>query len=185
MISVEFPGRQYPSKNRELATSDAGGAKSAIYTWLTRATKKAAIEAMTIAEWTMANSPCFFMITLIVPNRQRRDALNLGTAEANALTKVGVWSDDTLALPAIKNIVVDPRTPMRVVMLVQKLYEPLHVIGVSKTVKQPKEAKEKPDCIVSDVRGAKRRAKSPGSILGVSKPRPLAEALAAINKAGR
>lgn len=150
-LSIPLLGESYPSKNSEGADSRRDGRKSDAYTRMAKLTQRAAEAAILETGWTKADCPCLFVLTLIVPNRRRRDALNIGTAEANALTEAGVWDDDTLANPTIKQIVVDDGAPARVSIIVQKTYAPLagtrHIDTVPKP-RRPRAARPAPPSTV-------------------------------------
>jgi hypothetical protein len=123
-ITVPLLDGHYASKNAEGRDGFRGGRKSEVYKRVFKDTKTAAEAAIVESGWTMADCECFASIILFFDRRARRDALNIGTAEANALTAAGVWVDDNVANPPLKWIRYDPDGQNRIVITVVKLHRP-------------------------------------------------------------
>jgi hypothetical protein len=115
----ERPAR-YPSVNHAGVGAARFGRKTPDYVALA-ADVEAAGRAAVDAGWTTIDHPCRCWITRYVPDARLRDALNLGQCEANALTRAGVWTDDTLAGPITLDVQPRSDPPDRVVIVVQRL----------------------------------------------------------------
>lgn len=133
VLTLTIPlGGRYPSRNQEGRDNHRFGRKSDEYRDLTRAVIEAAKAEMARTGWETAECECLTIITRYMPNHLRADSLNIGSAECNALTAAGVWSDDRLAQPCLFHIRYDDEGPHRVSIVVMKLYEPAHVRIVEK-----------------------------------------------------
>ena len=63
--------------------------------------------------------------------------MNLGQAEANALTRAGAWSDDCVAAPVLLDTQYDPVGPSRVRVEITRTYERNDVVRAAR----PRQAK--------------------------------------------
>ena len=159
-------GKKYPSKNQEGADGRRGGRKSPQYIALSELICANATAERLATGWTTASCPCLAVVVLYVPDRQyRRDAFNIGTAEANALTNAGIWADDTLAHEVIKKIVIDPTGPLRVTITVFKLFEPQHLRSLEPNPAKSKTSHAKSKASDGMIKGLSRVT------LGVSRPK--------------
>lgn len=116
---TERPAR-YPSANRPVVGSHAFGRKSPDYRALADDVEDAARVAVE-AGWTPIAYPCRVSITRYIPDARVFDPMNLGQAEANALTRAGVWTDDSLARPIQLDVQSNADGPDRVVIVIQRL----------------------------------------------------------------
>jgi Holliday junction resolvase RusA-like endonuclease len=133
VLTLTIPlGARYPSRNHEGKDNQRFGRKSDEYRDLTQAVIEAARAEMMRTGWVQAECECLTIITRYMPNHLRADSLNIGSAECNALTAAGVWSDDRLAQPCTMHIRYDDEGPHRVTIVVMKLYEPANVRIVAK-----------------------------------------------------
>lgn len=145
IITVPVPGR-YPSVNHTHDDGFRGGRKSPEYRALKLAVRKAAHAAMKRHGWT-APAPWYVAIDIvrIVPDRRRRDRMNIGKAELDALEPArpgddrdetydpnnptdpfpGVYQNDDLAL-AVPHIELDLGGTDRVVIVARRCYPRLH-----------------------------------------------------------
>lgn len=124
-ITVELSGNGYPTKNREGKDGFRGGRKSDVYREVSASVEAVARVEIARIGWTTATCECAGIIMRVVPKRWKSDALNIGTAEANALTAAGVWSDDQACNPAIKYVRYDSDGPHRIVIVIVKLHQPV------------------------------------------------------------
>lgn len=120
VIEVPLETSTYPSRNHEHGPMNFS-AKSDEYRILFLTIQRAAEEAVSRG-WIPIDTPCDFTLTRICRDARVRDALNLGGCEANALTKGGAWTDDTLGAPSHLDIQVDPRGPDRLVLILRRIY---------------------------------------------------------------
>ena len=125
-VTVELLGEAYPSKNHEYKTQSVRGPKSKAYEHLKKAVQSAAEDFIERTGWATVEEECLVVIVLYVPHVAQRDACNIGTAECNALTSAGIWSDDTLANPCLKYVRIDAGGVPRVSVTVVRLFAPLH-----------------------------------------------------------
>lgn len=139
-FTIELDDGKYASENNKFADGLARGRKSAIYKDVFRKVKKAAEDQMKRVRWTKASCECMFVLIRYMPKRWRADAVNLGTPEANALTKAGVWDDDRLGNPATLLNRHDPDGKHRVVIFIAKLHRPANVHDDEKAPRPKKES---------------------------------------------
>jgi hypothetical protein len=127
-------GMGYPSANRQGKDAFRGGGKSDAYRALAFDVEEAA-KAAVDAGWETIAYPCRVSITYYRPDRQVVDAANIGSAECNALTRAGIWTDDELARPILLDYQPGDPGPARVVVIVQRLAPPL---GIAPRVARPR-----------------------------------------------
>lgn len=169
-------GMGYPTAN-DSGSAFRGGKKSPAYKALAYDVEEAAKAAMGDG-WVPIAYPCRAIITYYRPDRIVVDALNLGSCEANALTRAGVWTDDELARePILSYQPGDPGEP-RVVIVVQRLAPP---IGAVARVARPRGPKlPEPPHVVQTRPGA---VSGPVPTLN-GKPITMQDALALIGREG-
>lgn len=122
-IPLRF-GMGYPTANGAVTGALRAGAKSPAYKALSFDVEEAA-RAAVAAGWAPIAYPCRVTITYYRPDRHVVDAANLGSAECNALTRAGAWTDDDLARPLLLDYQPGDPGPARVVVIVQRLAPPL------------------------------------------------------------
>jgi hypothetical protein len=167
-VTVELSGNGYPTKNREGKDGFRGGRKSDVYREVAILVEDAARAEMERIGWTMATCECAGIVMRVVPKRWKSDALNIGTAEANALTAAGVWTDDQACSPAIKYVRYDSEGPHRIVIVVVKLHQPVatEIKAIAPRIHKPatpKAAKAKPERIKSASSEIPLRVWKPGN----------------------
>ncbi len=116
-------GMGYPTANSS-GDGFRGGKKSPSYKALAFDVEEAARAAIE-AGWPPIEYPCRIIVTYYRPDRHVVDALNLGSCEANALTRAGVWTDDELAREPILSYQPGSPGEPRVVIMVQRLAPPI------------------------------------------------------------
>lgn len=125
VFTLPLEGGEYASQNAIGKDSFRGGRKSKIYKFVFNNVKDLAEKEMARVNWgPPATCECDVTIYRFIPKRWRTDAINMGTAEFNALTAAGVWADDRLGNPARCVLRYDAPGPHRIVVVVVKLYEP-------------------------------------------------------------
>ena len=122
-IPLRF-GMGYPTANGAVTGALRAGAKSPSYKALAFDVEEAA-KAAVDAGWEPIAYPCRLSITYYRPDRHVVDAANCGSAECNALTRAGVWTDDELARPILLDYQPGDPGAARVVVIVQRLAPPL------------------------------------------------------------
>lgn len=120
VMSIPIVGR-YPSQNEIGADGFRGGRKSKAYRDLFAVVTRIS-ERVVAMGWRKIVEPARVTVTRYATTRAARDAINLGTAELNALTKGGVWLDDALGADVSASVVVSDG-PDRVLIVVQRLSE--------------------------------------------------------------
>ena len=119
MLTIPLrPGMLYPTAV-ERGLDGRRGAKSAAYKALSHDVEEAG-RAAVAAGWETIAYPCRAWLTRYAPDARVRDPINHGSCEWNALTRAGVWTDDSLATTTLD---VQPRSqpPDRVVIVIQRL----------------------------------------------------------------
>lgn len=156
VLTLTIPlGSRYPSRNHEGRDNHRFGRKSEEYRELTQAVIDAAQTEMSRIGWEQAECECLTIITRYMPTHLRADSLNIGSAECNALTSAGVWSDDRLAQPCIMHIRHDDAGPHRVSIVVMKLHEPANIRIVARGM----EARQGRDAKRLDAEGTTARSR--------------------------
>lgn len=112
----------YPSANGQQRGALRFSAKTQEYRRLAEAIERAAKAALADG-WNPVTILAEFRITRVAPDRRVRDAMNLGQAEANALTRAGAWSDDCVAAPVLLDTQYDPAGPSRVRIEITRIYQ--------------------------------------------------------------
>ena len=119
VMTIPIIGR-YPSVNNVGADGFRGGRKSKAYVDLYDAVYQLGERAVEQG-WRKIEDPARISITRYAVTRAPRDSVNIGTAECNALTECGVWTDDAFGQTFSSSIVVDPLGPDRILIIVQRL----------------------------------------------------------------
>jgi hypothetical protein len=166
---------QYPSVNQSVSGSHRAGKKSPGYHDLFNQVVtqgKAAVDA----GWQMIVHPCRLTVIRYCPDGRVFDALNLAQTEANALTRAGVWADDTLAQSVHLRFHPHSEGPDRVVIIVERLPAPA---GIKPRAPRPRKSK------AADVATASTKpvtASHDRYALLNGEPIPMEEALRLVNK---
>jgi hypothetical protein len=166
-FTIEIPGR-YPSVNHTHADGFRGGKKSQEYRDLKRAVRAAAHAEMKRVGWSAP--ACWYVaieLTRVVPDRRRRDAMNMGKAELDALRPAvprdddynpadpfpGLYEDDDLAL-VIPRIELQLGGVDRLIITARRCYPPLHEAPQEKAQKA---ARHRPVRSADKARPAEKR----------------------------
>lgn len=175
-------GMGYPTANSSVSGAARGGAKSPAYKALAFDVEEAA-KAAVDAGWEPIAYPCRFILTYYRPDRQVVDALNLGSCEANALTRAGIWTDDELAREPILSYQPGDPGPARVLVIVQRLAPPLGLAPRAARPRRNAVPATIPPASDSNAPGGPERA---GERLPTLAGRPItmAEAIALVHKEG-
>jgi hypothetical protein len=138
-FTVVIAGR-YPSVNHTHADGFRGGKKSPEYLDLKLAVRAAAQAEMKCVGWTQPASWYVAIdLTRVVPDRRRRDPMNMGKAELDALRPAeprdpdfdpadpfpGLYVDDDLAL-VVPRIELEVGGIDRLIITARRCYPPLH-----------------------------------------------------------
>jgi hypothetical protein len=123
VLVIEIPLRwsRYPGRNDEIHGGAKFARKSEWYNRLFETVKRAAEEAVA-AGWIPLETHCDFSVRRICSDWRVRDAMNLGGCEANALTKGGAWTDDTLGAPAHVDVQVEEGGQDRIELILRRQY---------------------------------------------------------------
>lgn len=131
-------GLGYPTVNMAGANGHRAGKKSPAYKALAYDVEEAARAAVD-AGWKMVEYPCLFICTYYSPHNRVVDGINIGGCEANALTRAGVWADDTLARHPLPGYEPNDPGPERVVIIVQRRAPPVGAVPRAPRKVKPKD----------------------------------------------
>ncbi|TAM91137.1 hypothetical protein EPN42_04560 [bacterium] len=120
-LAIPLQHASYPSVNHTGTGLVRAGTKTAAYQDLFATVEAAAAEAVEQG-WIPIDAPCRAWITRYCADARIRDALNLGTCEANALTRGGVWLDDRWGHPITLDTQVDLDGPDRILIVIQRCF---------------------------------------------------------------
>lgn len=121
VVIVERPAR-YPSAKSQSANAATYGRKT-IDVRVLALDVEAAAEAALAAGWQPIDKVggARATVTRYVPDGRVFDAWSLGQVEADALTRTGVWNDDSLPTPVSLDVQPNDHGTDRVVVIVQRL----------------------------------------------------------------
>lgn len=168
VLSVPIDG-SYASVNHTGRDGMRFGRKSPAYKKLFADVLAAACFAMERTGWRTTDDDCEVTLTRYVRDRIKRDAANMGKCEFDALTKAGVWKDDSQAKRVILKLLTDPSGADRVVIVVQRIPSLWRDCSESIPLSPPVRAKAS---------GATPKQKQAGDVAYLDgKPIPRADAL--------
>jgi hypothetical protein len=174
VIEIDIGDAPYASANSQRRGAFRFSPTSEEYRRLTATVEAAGREAVKRG-WRTIDVLAEFRVVRIALDNRVRDAMNLGQAEANALTRSGVWMDDCVAAPVVLDLQCDAAGPNRVRLEIVRVHERN---GIKRTARPPQ---------MKRARGGRRRVSTGDATDGRvayidGKPVPMAEALAELRK---
>ncbi len=119
VISVPIEGAYPSAKNQTLGPARYGKKSPAyhdVFEKVVTAGKAALADG-----WEPLKYKCRVTVDRYVPDARLRDAINLGQVEFDALTRAGVWTDDSLANPVLLSVLTGADGIDRVVVTIHRL----------------------------------------------------------------